>query len=840
MPDFKEVAIELRGITHSFESDFSVESLLKKRTPVARELKQPKINVNHLSHNNHANFNRELSNGAINGGLNHHSYANGSINGHLNGQLNNNNYTTTNLNYKNEDVQMIYLNQSRNFPSFYFRQNSDDDHQIIKQTRSASQDSVSKKIISESSYEKRNVLSNLNMTIPKGAIFGLLGPSGCGKTTLLKIITGVIKPDKGTVKVFNCNPLSGLGGIPGHNVGYMPQDYSLHDDLTVAEILSYFGKIARMDRELIKIKTKELVKLLDLPGADRVISTLSGGQKRRCSFCCAIIHMPKLLILDEPTVGCDPMLRERIWRLLSDFSTNNKMTVIITTHYIEEAKRSSLVGFMKKGCLMAENTPENLFRNYETNSLESIFYKLCITDKTKRRSSEIASSNLMNKPGPLTNRMLPDQSHEEREKAKNFYFYDKELPPSSFVPTKRTRSEEIKIFFTHLKALSIKQMIYSVRKPETTVAQFIVPLIVVMFFCVCVGSLPKEIPIGIFNEENCTTNDICLSEDLITYLNSYALKKINYNNFTEAMIDAKKKRIFGILSFGPNFTDAFQDKLHFDSTSKIIDQSVITFNGDHTNSVLLAIFTNIFYSDYFDFIKYALNKLDLKPSYGNLPVTIGQEVFGKYVKKDYSAINAYAAPGLLIIIVYSVSFALTGLALLLEKTNGVFERNQVSGVTTNCMLISHLVINMSVFAVGLFFLLQMTTRLYDIPVRGSFIAGYCVLLLQCLTGLANGLLLSSIMDELWAYAIVGNGILLFIFITSGALWPLEAQPFYINWIANFLPSTLAIESLRSILVRGISITMPIVYNGFLISIAWSVVMIVTAGAIFKFRQGLKL
>ena len=139
-----------------------------------------------------------------------------------------------------------------------------------------------------------------------------------------------------------------------------------------------------------------------------------------------------------------------------------------------------------------------------------------------------------------------------------------------------------------------------------------------------------------------------------------------------------------------------------------------------------------------------------------MPVTIGEEVFGKYVKRDYSAINAYAAPGLLIIIVYSVSFALTGLSLLTEKTNGVFERNCVSGVTTNCMLVSHLLINMSVFAVGLFFLLQMTTKLYDIPVRGSFIAGYSILLLQCFTGLGNGLLLSALMDTLWAYAILGS------------------------------------------------------------------------------------
>ena len=131
---------------------------------------------------------------------------------------------------------------------------------------------------------------------------------------------------------------------------------------------------------------------------------------------------------DEPTVGCDPLLRERIWKLLVDFSINNKITVIITTHYIEEAKRSSLVGFMKKGALMSENTPDNLFRNYSTNSLEYIFYKLCITDK-QRRNSVIPKDSPNTKP--LTTRKASIErvavQPDERDKTKNFYFYNREL-----------------------------------------------------------------------------------------------------------------------------------------------------------------------------------------------------------------------------------------------------------------------------------------------------------------------------------------------------------------------------------------------------------------------------
>lgn len=185
MLEFNEVAIQLRNITHSYESDFSVEALLKKRKrpPV---VEQPMINVNHL--NNHHHFRPNGSSNHINGG----AYLNG-------GASQPHNYTNLN----DDDVQTIYLNQSKNFPSFYFRQNENNNYENYNRNHNfkspLSPDSTSggKKLFNDSSYSKRNVLNNLNMTIPKSAIYGLLGPSGCGKTTILKMITGIIKPDKG-------------------------------------------------------------------------------------------------------------------------------------------------------------------------------------------------------------------------------------------------------------------------------------------------------------------------------------------------------------------------------------------------------------------------------------------------------------------------------------------------------------------------------------------------------------------------------------------------------------------------------------------------------------------
>jgi ABC-type multidrug transport system ATPase subunit len=168
---------------------------------------------------------------------------------------------------------------------------------------------------------------------------------------------------------------------------YMPQDVALQTDLTIGEMLAFYGRLALMSESQIAERTAELIEQLELPESTRLIAALSGGQQRRVSLAVALIHNPRLLILDEPTVGVDPLLCQKIWALLISLCSKSKMTVIITTHYIEEARRAHLVGFMRKGQLLAEGCPERLVRLYSTNSLEQLFLQLCLNQK--RRKSAI-------------------------------------------------------------------------------------------------------------------------------------------------------------------------------------------------------------------------------------------------------------------------------------------------------------------------------------------------------------------------------------------------------------------------------------------------------------------
>lgn len=238
---------------------------------------------------------------------------------------------------------------------------------------------------------RATVLRNLEMTVKKGTIYGLLGASGCGKTTLLSCIVGRRSLDSGDVLVLGGEPGSPESGIPGPRVGYMPQELALYGDFTIKETLEYFGRIYNLPSAFVKSQMEFIFKLLDLPPGHRYVKTLSGGQQRRVSFAVALFHEPELLILDEPTVGVDPMLRKSIWNHLVRLSTDHGRTVIITTHYIEEARQADTIGLMRSGHLLAEESPQNLLATHGLRTLEEVFLKLSRTERAKKHGALTAS-----------------------------------------------------------------------------------------------------------------------------------------------------------------------------------------------------------------------------------------------------------------------------------------------------------------------------------------------------------------------------------------------------------------------------------------------------------------
>jgi len=213
-------------------------------------------------------------------------------------------------------------------------------------------------------------VSGLDLSIPKGTLYGMIGPNGSGKTTAIKMIVGRLRPTSGCATVLGEeSPLSERLA----DIGYMPQEMAIYTDLTVSENLQLFGSLYSMEREAYLKREEALLSMVDLSERrDSLVSQLSGGMKHRISLACAMIHDPEVLFLDEPTVGVDPELRAGFWQNFADLKARGK-TVVITTHYMDEASRCDVVGMMRQGKLIAEGKPGELTERTSTSSLEDAF-----------------------------------------------------------------------------------------------------------------------------------------------------------------------------------------------------------------------------------------------------------------------------------------------------------------------------------------------------------------------------------------------------------------------------------------------------------------------------------
>ncbi len=213
-------------------------------------------------------------------------------------------------------------------------------------------------------------VDRLDLTVSKGEIYGLLGPNGAGKTTLIRILSSLLVPTSGEAYVLGKKIPD--KAIASH-IGYMPQETALDLGLKVNELLEFYGEIFGLPRTTITQKKKELLKFVDLEAwGNTLIANLSSGMKHRISLACALLHDPCLLFLDEPTVGVDPELRFTFWDHFRALKEKG-VTILITTHYMDEARRCDKIGFIRRGRIIAEGSPHELLGKTRTDSLEDAF-----------------------------------------------------------------------------------------------------------------------------------------------------------------------------------------------------------------------------------------------------------------------------------------------------------------------------------------------------------------------------------------------------------------------------------------------------------------------------------
>jgi ABC-2 type transport system ATP-binding protein len=208
-------------------------------------------------------------------------------------------------------------------------------------------------------YKSAEALKPLDLAIEPGEIFGLVGPDGAGKTTVIKLLAALIRPTSGSAKIFGQDTSKDPEGARRH-IGYMSQSFVLYPELTVSENLDFFSDLYQVTGAEKEKRVAELMNFSKLgPFQDRLAGKLSGGMKQKLALSCALIHTPKLLLLDEPTTGVDPISRRELWKLLYEIWKQG-VTIILATPYMDEAERCSRIAFLNKGQVLLCDKPENI------------------------------------------------------------------------------------------------------------------------------------------------------------------------------------------------------------------------------------------------------------------------------------------------------------------------------------------------------------------------------------------------------------------------------------------------------------------------------------------------
>ena len=218
-------------------------------------------------------------------------------------------------------------------------------------------------------------VEGLDLTIGRGEVFGLLGPNGSGKTTTIRMLCGLVPPTAGRATVVGLDMVNDAERIR-RKIGYMSQRYGLYDDLTVSENLRFYATVYGLHGAE---RTARLTRHMDDLGLtvrkDQLAGTLSGGWKQRLALACATAHRPEMLFLDEPTAGVDPAARRAFWESIYELAAGGT-TILVTTHYMDEAERCQRLAFLSRGHLIGVGTPSEITEQFGEKSIEDVFITL--------------------------------------------------------------------------------------------------------------------------------------------------------------------------------------------------------------------------------------------------------------------------------------------------------------------------------------------------------------------------------------------------------------------------------------------------------------------------------
>ncbi|XP_052129577.1 ABC transporter G family member 23-like [Frankliniella occidentalis] len=591
------------------------------------------------------------------------------------------------------------------------------------------------------------VLDGMDLTVPEASIYALLGASGCGKTTLLTCILGLRHLNAGAVKVMGVRPGAKNAGIPGPLIGYMPQELALSENFTIGETLTYFGRVAGLADEKTRERSDELLKFLDIPAKkSRLLSDLSGGQKQRVSLAVTLLHAPPLLILDEPTVGVDPILRQSIWDFLVDLTRTSRTTVIITTHYIEEARQANLVGLMRRGRLLDEDGPDPMMAKHDCKSLEDVFLNLSMRQDGPEVGAE-ADHELQPLPPPPA----PSQfSHVKYVDVK----------PIPFTP------------HSNILACMWRAWLYIRRYKGVTAYVLLMPVVVLCLFMYCIGRDPHGLYLAVVNEDaSCPTAwsgyPLSCEQNVVEGLSCRYLSLLQqdhdwvmepYTDLATARHAVQTNDVWGMIHFHANFSNhmSLRQVLFQDADSQDIDGAQVGVHLDMSNQYIGNLVRNALFRAALKFHDDMQQGCGLNSRFSAIPIEEMEPVYGS----REPSFQDFALPGVLQCVMYFPAIFYATANFMEDKLTGVMNRAGAAGVTQFEMLAARAILDVCLNAVVTVLVLFTAFVAMGFTNGGSYLTLTALLYVQGLCGLWVGYFVAALCSDHYAATFFGMGIFL--------------------------------------------------------------------------------
>ncbi|KAN0043424.1 hypothetical protein ACTA71_011080 [Dictyostelium dimigraforme] len=657
------------------------------------------------------------------------------------------------------------------------------------------------------SYGDVKIIDKLNFTINKGTINSLIGSSGSGKTTILKTILGKLKQDEGIVEIFGKEPCEKGSEIPGSSVGYAPQDICLYNEISIEETLSFFASIHNMPNDQYIQKRDSLVEILELPNLSKIISELSGGQQRRVSLATALLHSPKLLILDEPTVGVCPLVSSRIWDHLIFLTKNFGVTIIITTHYLQECRSCDNLFLLRNGKILESGPPNYLLSKYECSLLEDVYYKLCRSDEEfslklieEKNNLETNHQNTPTQPNDsISNGAGTNQNENFISTTTNY-----SIIPNSNIKKEKWNNfkKNIIIWFNHSVAISKRKLIQMYRLRVPLIFEVISPSILITLFFLAIGNVPHDLKFGINNLDSGS-----LSGDFINALSNgnNIFNFIQVNDTSKAIKMVESSDLWGFIDIPTNFTNGMINKL-LNPLEKPITNSEIEVYMDLSN-FQMNIMVEIQFQKAFNIIAndsgIKLLPTNFHPVYGDKDVKF----------------NWFLAPAMICIITYVHCMSFLSISFVREKNDGTRDRIFLYGVSSGSNVLGHILAHIPILFIQFSIQLLIAVYAFGVPIRGNVVLIYLFFYLINTVGMCQGILISLISKG----EVDAVQLCLAVFICSlciaGIIWPTEGIITF-GWLSNLVPTKWSGLALRGIMIKDLPFTHQHIWKSFVVIISY--------------------